>query len=441
MDERILRIVLASNPWMESGIRPSEAASRFLPDRYIHRHLWNRVQTRWAEPDKAHLLVGPRQAGKTTLFWKHVIDRDCRVLCLNMEDARIRNWCSSPYVFLEDVRSEFPSAQALFLDEVQHLEEAALFVKGIVDQKPGFPVLVTGSSSYHLKSRTRESLAGRATRATLLPFSFSEVVEAFVPAGSDARSIKERALFGRHVRFGGYPRAWAVETPEEILFDLAEAFLLRDASDFSAVRRPDAFQRLVGLLARQSGSLVNLSEWAAICGISRNTVQEYCQLLEDAHLVRLLPVFAGGRRAELTATPKAFFLDTGIRNAVLCDFNAAENRGDCGALLENWVFSELTKTFLRPDLLHYWRTRSGAEVDFVVSTGGGLVGFEVKATAMRQPRISRGSRSFIQAYQPSQFFIVNQTLYHVSEVEKTPVRWVRFEELARECRALAGPSV
>jgi uncharacterized protein len=431
MNTHTLDIAWAMNPWLGPGQRSAELLQHRLPQQFMERQLLRRADNRWDMEHKAHLLVGPRQAGKTTLLWKYASERAPRVLFLSMEDQRLREWCSSPALFVRDVTTNFPSLDALFLDEVQYLDDAALFIKGVVDLKPGAPLWVTGSSSYHLRSRIRESLAGRATRSTLLPLSYAEALGEQDDDSPGASLVLARDTVTRHQVFGGYPEVWLSGAPHLLLEDLVEAFLHRDASDYFRIRRPDAMRRLLQLMAGQIGNLVNLSEWATVCGISRDTVLDYANILEDAHLIRLLPVFAGGRRAELTATPQIYFVDNGIRNAVARNFSPPDERIDRGSLIENWVFTELAKWCRPPDTLHYWRTRAGAEVDFVLSTAAGLVGVEVKAAPLKRPQLSRGARSFIQAYQPARFFVINSTLRHCESIEQVQVEWLTCQDLGQ----------
>jgi len=435
MDRALLEVVLALNPWLEHPDAWPTALAARLPRAFVPRAVYREGALAWATPDKAHLLVGPRQVGKSTLFWKHLESLGPRVLALTLEDARIRAWTESAAIFVRDLQVEFAPLAALVLDEVQHHAEAALFLKQVVDLHPGFPVLVTGSSAFHLQSRTRESLAGRATRFVLHPFSMAELLPADPGDPPVVRERRWHEVFLRHIRYGGYPEARISPTPEGVLGGLIEAFLDRDASDFFRIRRPDAMRKLLHLAAGQVGSLVNLTEWASLTGVSRETVQEYLEILANSHLVHLVPVFAGGRRAELTATPKVFLVDTGIRNALVRDFRPLDERQDAGATLENWVYGELVKNVGPSAQVRYWRTRSGAEVDFVVDDGSTPIGLEVKATALRRPALSRSARSFIEAYQPRGFLVVNRELEHEEVVAGTTVRWLRAETFGGDVRA------
>jgi hypothetical protein len=343
-------------------------------------------------------------------------------LFIDCEQPLVREWCRSAALFKSDLETLVERPVTLFFEEVQHLEEAGLFLKGLVDRKWKAPVFATGSSSFHLHAKTRESLAGRATRTTLLPLSLSEVLWDLggKPDAIRARTAEER--FRRHLSVGGYPGVWLSASPETMLTDLVEAMILRDASDLFRIERPDAFRRVLRLAATQAGNRVNVSEWASIVGASRSTVASYVEILESSHVVSLVTPFAGGKRAELTGAPKIFLVDNGVRNRLLHHFESLELRADKGATLENWVFTELWKSLPDGGTLHFWRSASGAEVDFVVARGDVLVAVEVKAERARRPSIPRSARSFVDAYSPKALLMVNlgletQTRLHETEVE------------------------
>jgi hypothetical protein len=155
--------------------------------------------------------------------------------------------------------------------------------------------------------------------------------------------------------------------------------------------------------------------------------------------VRVVRPFVGGRRAELTHRPKVYLADSGLRNAIVRQFDPVETRADRGALFELWVAGELAKRLspLSPtDVLRFWRSRSGAEVDFVVERPVGLHAFEAKATALRRPELSRSARSFIEAYQPRRFVVVNFSLAATERLGETDVWWVPPEAFADPERPL-----
>ena len=441
LDVEIENRIRQLNPWLMDPSRASESIAKFLPSKYVPRT----IEATTLTPDRALLIVGPRQAGKSTLAWHLLRPLFPDVLFLNMEEPLLRVGLTSATEFAEHVRQDYPSIKAVFFDEVQHMDEAGLFVKGMVDAKPGIPFLVTGSSSYHLAGRTRESLAGRATRRRLLPFSLAETLRDAAPATPAAEKHLCHQMLGQHLVFGGYPDVFLAPTEQKkaaLLSDLVEALILRDASDLFKIRRIDGFRKLLPLLAGQVGNLCNFSELASICNMDVGTVNAYVEILEETHILSRARPFAGGKRREITGAPKVFFLDNGIRNQLLDSLSKdIDLRIDKGPLLENWVFTEIQKALPFQSTLKYWRSKAGAEVDFVIEHAGKLFGIEVKYTALKQPKIPRAARSFIEAYRPAAFIIVNMTLEADTDLDHTTVRFISPCNLLKWLFTLFAPGV
>ena len=423
MDRDVLQVLRKDNPWLESPGNLQRWLRGHLPHPLIPRTMVEQRRGRWTQADKAHLIVGPRQAGKSTAVWSHLATRPEPVLFIDCEQAAIRAWCRSAPLFLADLETLGAEPTALLFEEVQHLQEAGLFLKGVVDRKPGVEIFVTGSSSYHLRARTRESLAGRATRTRLLPFSLAEVTRDLEHEPPALRRAHQEERFERHLVFGGYPETWLSESPRDSLTELAGSIVLPDTSDLHRVGLPEAYRRLLKLLASQVGSLVNVSEWSSVLGISRETVLAYLDRMEDEHLVARLSPFAGGRRSELIRRPKIFLVDNGLRNWLSGDLRPLEHIGNPGPLFENWAFTELDKALPADALLHYWRSTSGTEVDFVIAFSDHLVAVEVKADPMSRPRLPRGCRSFADAYQPARLVVLNRSLEYSGRLGETELIW------------------
>jgi uncharacterized protein len=430
MHNEVRAILIRDNPWLESEKALRRWLESHLPEPLLPRDVVARNRSRWREPGRAHLVVGPRQAGKSTAIWSHLAALGEPALFVDCEQPLLREWCRSAPLFLSDLEGALGRLVPLFFEEAQHLENAGLFLKGLVDRGVGVPLLVTGSSSFHLGARVRESLAGRATRSRLLPFSLGEVTSDLGEKPPLIREQETERRFERHLAVGGYPRVWLSPAPGDLLTDLAEALVLRDASDLFRINRPDAFRRLLRLAAAQVGSLVNLSEWAALLGVSRDTVASYLEILESSHVLAILRPFAGGRRSELTRAQRVYFVDNGIRHHLVGDLRPLRERGDAGPALENWVFTEIWKALPPGAEPRFWRTTSQAEVDFVVESGGALVAVEAKATDLGRPALGRSARSFIEAYAPREFLVVNRGVDTRQDVGRTTARWIRPEHLA-----------
>ena len=419
------------NPWLTEPQGAESIASRFLPSIYIQRTIENIP----APPNRAILIVGPRQSGKSTFVWRKLLPFMPNALFINMEDPQLRMGCGNAVELAAYVRDHLPSLKAVFIDEIQHLEEGALLVKGLVDSRLGFPIWVTGSASFHLKSRTRESLAGRATRTQLLPFSYSEIWSWEKKQNAPAAFKQQgRKIFHHQLIFGSYPAVYlARNDPEKklILSDLVEALILRDASDIFRIKRVDAFRKLLFLLAGQIGQLVNLSELASICNIDVGTVSSYIEILDESHILKKIKPFAGGRRLEITTNPKVYFIDNGIRNQLLQNLSQAwETRPDKGQLLENWAFSEIIKILPFQSSLKFWRSKSGAQVDAVIEHAGKIFALEIKASTMKSPAFSRSLRSFVDAYNPTEVAVLNLGLESTADLDKTRVRFLLPESLS-----------
>jgi predicted AAA+ superfamily ATPase len=423
------QLIRSTNPWIWDSGKWDGAWSARMPECFVSRRP---VDWRGSfSKDKVTLVVGPRQSGKSTFLWSELKKLGPGIVLINCEELLYREWCRSPAIVLGQIREMLPRPGALLFEEVQHLHEAGLFLKGLVDLKPGCPILATGSSSFHLMAGTRESLAGRAERLRLMPFSLLEVsfdLDDLAPAVRASRKIER---FSRMLVYGSYPEAWLSDDPERVLVDLLEGVIVKDASDLFRIDHPGAYRKLLRLMAGQAGNLVNLSEWASICGVSSKTVSRYAAILDEAHVVTLLRPWVSGKRAELTGTPKVYFCDNGIRNAVLARFREPDRREDLGILWENWVFSEILKA-LRPltDGCGFWRTRSGAEVDFVVESRGRLIAIEVKAGSAGRLRLSRAARSFIEAIRPELFVTVHGGEPHERVHRGCKTLWIRPDELA-----------
>jgi hypothetical protein len=426
MENSILTTLLYYNPWIENPEGWSHAIQAHLPQAQGNPYILRFVDSNrnWPQQHKVNLVVGPRQAGKSTLIWHTLSRLGPEVLYVNANELSLRQWCESPARVAADSTEILPDMGALFFEEVQYLENAGLFLKGLADLHLGIPIFATGSSSYHLLDQMRESLSGRAERVLLLPFSLNEW-ESEVKATADALYQHEMdKQLRRLLIYGSYPEVVFSDQPQMVLNRLLEAFVIRDASDTFRIKHVAKFRQLLVLMAGQISNLVNYTEWSSVSGLDVKTVESYASILEESHIIRLVPPFVGGKRAEITSTPKVFFVDNGIRNQMINQFNEFEVRADRGVLFENWVFSELLKNSTFADTLHFWRSKGGAEVDFVRQRGDCIEAFEAKATHLRNQKLSRSARSFIDAYQPMTFTLINLNLNQEDRINKTQIRFV-----------------
>ena len=420
INNRLLRF----NPWIVKPDAYQKYISPFLPEKYIPRQL-DRVKI---SSKQALVIIGPRQSGKSTIAWHLLKPFFPNLLFFNMEDPLLKTGCVSAIEMISLIRSDFPFIKAIFIDEIQHLEEAGLFVKMMVDARFNLPIIVTGSSSFHLRSKTRESLAGRAIRRMLLPFSLQELLDDIQPSNDLAMKEVCNEIVGHQLIIGSYPSVYLekkIEDKKIILSDLVEALILRDASDIFKIKRIDAFRKLMTLLAGQIGNLINVSELAAHCNVNVGSVNAYNEIMEESHIIKRLRPFVGGKRHEITGAPKIFFIDNGIRNQLLNSFSTnIDLRTDRGPLFENWLFSEIYKALPFQATIKYWRSKSGAEVDFIIEFANQLIGIEAKASKLTKTRLSKSATSFVKAYKPLKLAIVNLSLDMQAEYGGTQIDFI-----------------
>lgn len=280
-------------------------------------------------------------------------------------------------------------------DEAQTIQDIGAILKAFIDTYPETQIIATGSSSFDLANKINEPLTGRAFEFTLHPLSLSEIRNA-IPDFS-LSSLYEL------LRLGSYPAVVAekdVRTKEDLLKNLATNYLYKDVYTYESIKNPRIFESLIKLLAFQIGSLVSVNELAQSLGISRATVEKYLRLLEQSYIIKIVRPFSRNQRNEIKKAFKVYFLDVGVRNAVIGDVSALPERADRGFIFENFFAAERLKTLsletFSPPLM-FWRTRSGDEVDFVEAQGDSMRAYECKWSDTDGARFAAFSRMYPQA--------------------------------------------
>ncbi|MDI6786398.1 MAG: DUF4143 domain-containing protein, partial [bacterium] len=190
-----------------------------------------------------------------------------------------------------------------------------------------------------------------------------------------------------------------------LLLEIYRSYIRKDIKDFAEIENVPAFNNLIELLSHQIGNLVNISDLTNSLSISRPTVENNLFLLQNTFIVLELPPFYTNRRQEIVKSSKVFFYDIGLRNSIMRNFEPLLQRTDKGMLFENSVFSELCKQLSFLETLHFWRSKSKAEVDFIIR-GKDIIPIEVKYSNFNSPKIPSGLRSFINTYNPKAAFVI-----------------------------------
>ncbi len=310
---------------------------------------------------KAILIFGPRQAGKTTLAKKIVSSYGNDGLYLNCELAEVRN------AFLlgrpDALHALVGNKKIVVFDEAQTILNIGAILKTFLDTYKDTQVIATGSSSFDLANKINEPLTGRAFELTLYPLSLEEIKPAI--------SIKRGELL-ELLTTGLYPEVVAEDgnfAKQNILKNIATNYLYKDVFIFESIKNPLIFENLIKMLAFQIGQIVSVNELSKSLGISRITVEKYLRLLEQSYIIKRVNSFSKNGRNELKKAFKIYFIDLGIRNAVIDSLGPVEERNDKGNLFENFVFLELLKknsTEPFPPKIFFWRTDTKIEIDFIL---------------------------------------------------------------------------
>jgi predicted AAA+ superfamily ATPase len=389
------------------------------------------------------LLVGVRQAGKTTLL--RFLEDELKVsghktVFLNLDIEADYVHVTSQEGLLKKIRLEIGDRGFVFIDEIQRKENAGLFLKGLYDMNLPYKLIVSGSGSLELKEKIHESLAGRKRMFELATISFEEFVNFRTHYQYENRlddffqieGGKTALLLEEYLNFGGYPKVILSDRVEEkirVINEIYQSYLEKDIRFLLDIKKTGALTDLFRLVAAQSGSLVNVSELSSTLGIASATVQNYLWYFEKTYIIKKVSPYHANVRKEITKAPLFYFSDLGLKNFGTGDFGHV-SLSRIGHLFENFIFNVLREKMENSSSqINFWRTKDGAEVDFVINSGSGLTPIEVKYKRLSKPEITRSLHSFISAYHPDNALVVNLTYKGELPVGETKVSFVPFYEL------------
>ena len=398
------------------------------------------------------LIVGPRQAGKTTLMEmlkEYLENSGERTLFLNLDIEWDRPHFESQAALLNKIKLELGQQHGyVFIDEIQRKEDAGLFLKGLFDLKLPYKFILSGSGSLELKQKIHESLVGRKRLFELTTVTFEEFINhrtdyRYEENLADFLAIeKDRAqqLLSEYMHFGGYPRiVMAAEQREKLrlIDDIYRSVLEKDIAFLLKLDKPDVFSALIKILADQVGQLMNYSEMASTLNVSFSTVKKYLWYAQKIFLVELITPYARNARKEISKSPMPYFWDLGLRNFSLGLFGHPESPLEKGFIFENLIFLLLRqKLRFKAAKLNYWRTKDKAEVDFVIEAGKTLIPAEVKYKHLKQDKVPASLGSFIEKYKPERAYIINLDLSKTIKINKTTLFFLPFHELLRQTAVL-----
>jgi len=425
---------------------------------YLERILLEEIK-KWVERREIILIKGPRQSGKTTLLeileeWleKKGIKKE-NIIYLNFEDREIlEKFTTDPKRFTTSLIADKSEKYFVLIDEAHYCKGIGQKLKLLYDSFKNIKFIITGSSSLEITSETARFLVGRLFSFELMPFNFYEFLNArdkrlarvflekhkqvreFIFEGKDLEIPSTDIFSGDLLRcwedfmmFGGYPEVVKTEREEEkkiILKNIFSTYIERDIVSFLQITDTIKFRKLTTLLSSQIGHLISYEKLATSSQSYFKEITKLLDILQQTYVIKLLRPFHRNMVTELRKNPKVYFVDPGLRNYAVNNFNTLDLREDRGELAENFVLNELN--FLAEDkfFINFWRTTAKAEVDFVLNNTNETIPLEVKFEELKKEKIGKSLFSFINNYHPKRAIIVTKKFWGERRIEDTVIKFI-----------------
>lgn len=341
---------------------------------YLVREL-SKLILKKLQPNKVVILYGARRVGKTMLVKEILANVNEPILRLNGDDINVHDKLSIRSI--ENYKQILGTYKLLYIDEAQKISEIGLKLKLMIDEIEGLRIIISGSSSFDIHKNAGEPLTGRKYTFTLYTLSENEYTQ-IENNINKMDKIRERLVFGNYPELLQLPDR---QDKVDYLNEMISSYLLKDILVYEHIKNSQKIFNLLRLIAFQIGGEVSLQELGIQLGISKNTVEKYLDLLSKVFILHKVEGFSRNLRKEITKNSRWYFLDNGIRNAVIANFNPLQARNDIGALWENYMISERLKyqEYRRISSNNYfWRTYEQQEIDWVEERDGSLFGYEFK---------------------------------------------------------------
>lgn len=353
--------------------------------------------------NKAIILMGPRQVGKTTMLKNIQAKYSADTLFFNCDIPGIKEQFEN--ISVSKLKNLFGGKKIIIIDEAQRILNIGITLKIITDEFKDIQLIASGSSSFDLANKINEPLTGRKFEFMLYPISVEELHR----QGDTVdllTSLETRLIYGM------YPDVINNAGNEKtILSQLSGSFLYKDVFNFNEVRRPELLEIILKALAYQVGQEVSYNELAQTVKSDVETVTRYIYFLEQSYILFRLPAFSRNLRNELKRSRKVYFYDNGIRNTIISNYNPLHMRTDDGQLWENFMISE-RKKFIDYHKLYsntyFWRTTQQQEIDYIEERNGKLYATEIKFNPKRKPKFPK---TFLHAYTEHVLQTVNKENY------------------------------
>jgi len=354
--------------------------------------------------DKVLIIYGARRIGKTTLLEEYIKQYKKKYKFVSGDDLLIQNVLSSSKI--QEIKDFCQGYDLLIIDEAQNIPGIGHALKIIHDYIKNTKVIATGSSSFDLANAIGEPLVGRKIVLEMFPIAQSELKNHHNP-------FELKAALNDYLIYGSYPEVLTLKNKQDkiqYLKEIVGSYLYKDILTLASIKNPMVLQKLTKLLAFQVGSEVSLNELSTQLGIDVKTVAKYIDLLEKSFILYPLTAYSKNLRKEISKKNKYYFIDNGIRNAVISQFNSIDDRNDVGQLFENFLVTERLKRNIYSNYSsnnYFWRNYAKNEVDYIEEVDSKIFAYEFKWNKNAKLK----ALAFIKSYPDSVFDVINQENY------------------------------
>lgn len=407
-------------------------------------------------------IVGPRQSGKTTFLeiLKAHLSRELKIKkdsihSVTFEDRRLlAQFEADPVSFINSyISPESKQTFYLMIDEFQYASGGGQKLKLIYDTIENVKVFITGSSSLDIKAQVGKFMVGRILSFYLNPFNFGEFLRVNeqrleriyrqnneqlikwlfegrpfkIKRGADIFSEEIIKLYEEFCLWGGYPAVVLAKKKNERLKILAEIYnnyILKDIKTLLELATENKLYLLSQYLATQVGNIAVYQNLCQASDLDYRNLKKHLNILKETFICQEVKPFFKNRQKELSKNPKIFFMDMGFRNNLLENMNSLDKRTDTGAIIENNIFIRLNELSGQVEKINFWRTKAGAEVDFIFHTQGKIIPIEVKYTHFNTEKISKSLASFIDSFKPEDAVVLTKNYWGSMKRGKTKILFI-----------------
>ncbi|MDH4472059.1 MAG: DUF4143 domain-containing protein [Fluviicola sp.] len=336
----------------------------------IKRALQPILQEKLSE-SKIVVLRGPRKAGRKTLLAEVLSEKSQQTITIDCADKKQRKTIAE----VADFQTVTAGYSIIVLEEAQYLGQLQAIIDAVLANDAVENLVLCCSFEPALQEELWEALRYQGLELVLFPYSYPEMVQA-TGMGEEESEVERRLIFGYYPEIVADP-----QNAETLLIRLLEESVFTQLGAADRINKSEQLIQLLRLLAFNIGQAISYNELGGKCGLDNETVERYIQLLEKTQLLFVLPSYFNDHRYELKKSHTVYFVDNGLRNALIRQFQPLEFRNDLDLLWKNWVISERRKANSlaeRNVASYFWKTHTKQEMDYIEVSETGINAYKMQ---------------------------------------------------------------